>query len=147
VDEKSPTAGGMGLVLASWLVPGLGFLVKRDYWRGLTIFFLINATFAIGLVLHGTVLVPEFRISSPSFNIVALLTFVGEIGNAGATLFCLLHDWRGWHVFRGIEEHPYFDLASLYLLVSGCMNYFCVSNFYDRHVVGRFDSDASDEDN
>jgi hypothetical protein len=140
-------AGGVLLTLGSWFVPGVGFVIQRDYWRGVAIFLLINGTFLLGLLLHGTILIPEFHYSSPAFNIVNLLTFAGQIGNAGASLFCLVHDQWNWRVFQPIETDPRFDLATLYLLVSGCMNYFCVCSFYDRHVGAHETDDKPAKDN
>jgi len=137
MESKRALSAGSGIILTlgSWLVPGLGFVVQRNYWRGVAIFFLINGTFVIGLLLHGTILIPEFRYSSPAFNIVSLLTFIGQMGNGGANFFCLAHDKWNWGLIRPLETHPWFDLATLYLLISGCMNYFCVCSFYDRHAA------------
>jgi hypothetical protein len=128
------------LLVLSWLIPGIGFIAKGSIWRGLSLFVLINGTFALGLLLHGTVLIPQFRYSDPAFNIVSLLTFIGQIGDGGASLLTLARDQYyygkllaggGWLPY---EMHPWFDLASLYLLVAGSANYFAVSNFYDRYL-------------
>lgn len=137
--------GNMALVAGSWLVPGLGFIVKRDYWRGMAIFLILNGTFALGLLLHGTILIPEFDYRDPAFNIVNLLTFVGELGNAGASLLRLAYDHWKWGDLNPlpVETHAWFDLAVLYLLVSGCMNYFCVCSFYDRYVARTVDETES----
>ncbi|KPK71910.1 MAG: hypothetical protein AMJ84_05305 [Acidithiobacillales bacterium SM23_46] len=135
LERKLSVGSGVGLVVGSWLVPGLGFVLRRNYWRGAAVFLILNGTFLLGLLLHGTVLVPEFRYYSPAFNIVNLLTFIGQLGNAGASLFCLAHDRLQWDILRADETHPWFDLAALYLLVSGCMNYFCVGSFYDRYLA------------
>jgi len=134
LERRLSVGSEVALVVGSWLVPGLGFLVKRNYWRGVAIFLLLNGTFFLGLLLHGTVLVPEFAYSSPSFNIVSVLTFIGQMGNSGASLLCLANDHWNWRIIRPVESDPWFDLASLYLLVSGCMNYFCVCNYYDRYL-------------
>jgi hypothetical protein len=131
------------LTIGSWLVPGLGFLVKRNYWRGAAIFLLINGTFLLGLLLHGTVLIPDFNYRSPSFNVVNLLTFLGQMGSAGPSLFCLARDQWNWKIFPPVETDPLFDLAMLYLLVSGCMNYFCVCGFYDRYVADQTPGDSA----
>lgn len=144
--EKRGTLGGnLALLIGSWLIPGLGFIVRGKYARGLTILGLITLTFIIGMRLHATVIIPEFHYSSPNFNIVNVLTFIGQLGNLGASLFALAHEHWHWTVFRTIESHPWFDLASLYLLVAGCMNYFCVMNFYDRYIGGGDESDGAVE--
>jgi len=152
----------IALLVGSWLVPGLGFLAKGSYWRAFAIFTLINGTFLTGMFLHGTVLVPEFHYTSPAFNIVSLLTFLGQLGNGGASLLVIARDqfaeWLAqagrfdpanaplWYLLPGNEQHALFDLATLYLLVSGSANYFCVSNFYDRHISPRRASAAEHGD-
>jgi hypothetical protein len=130
------------LLIGSWLVPGLGFLVKREYWRGVSLFLLINGTFLLGLLLHGNVIVPEFRYHDPGFNIVNLLTFFGELGNGGGSLLTLARMRFGWldtplTLFRPDETNALFDLATLYLLVSGSANYFATTSFYDRYIGRR----------
>jgi len=132
--QKAPKfASAFPLVAGSWLVPGLGFIARGNYWRGAAVFLLLSGTFLLGLLLRGTVLVPEFNYFSPTFNVVSVLTFIGQMGNGAASLFCLAD--AKWHlgIIRPIEPDPWFDLAALYLLVSGCMNYFCVCNVYDRY--------------
>lgn len=129
--RKFPSA--FPLLVGSWFVPGLGFIARRDYWRGAAVFILLNGTFLLGLLLHGTVLPAEFNYFSPSFNVVNLLTFIGQMGNGAASLFCLASAKWKLGIIRPVETDPWFDLAALYLLVSGCMNYFCVCNVYDRY--------------
>ena len=164
MQGKGSPAINLILVFGSWLVPGLGFMVKGNYWRGATVFVVLNGTFFLGLLLHGTVLVPEFNYRSPAFNVVNLLTFIGQMGNGGASAVCLARDkWKGERPAEDVETRrsrpdPFkrilhktgdalrrvlpparetdalFDLALLFMLVSGCMNYFCVCNFYDRYL-------------
>jgi hypothetical protein len=136
-EEKSAIGSGIALLVGSWFVPGLGFIVKRNYWRGVVIFLLLNATFLIGLLLQGTVIMPDWRYWSPGFNVVNCLVFIGQMGNAGAGLLSwifLTPDQVHLRIFQPNERGPWFDLATLYLLVSGCLNYFCVCNFYDRYL-------------
>lgn len=135
-EEPSEIGSGIVLLIGSWLIPGLGFILKRNYWRGVAIFFLLNGTFLIGLLLQGTVIMPDWRYWSQSFNVVNCLMFIGQMGNAGASLLswlCLIPDQAHLGIFRPNERGPWFDLATLYLLVSGSLNYFCVCNFYDRY--------------
>jgi hypothetical protein len=137
------------LLIGSWLIPGLGFIAKGNVWRGVALFVLINATFALGLLLHGSVLIPQFQYHDPAFNIVNLLTFFGEMGNGGASLLAVLRDYiqhgpaapGNW---LPSEKHPWFDLATLYLLVSGSANYFAVSSFYDRYIGKRHPAEAGE---
>ena len=132
--QKARTlASAFSLLVGSWLVPGSAFIARRNYWRGAAVFLLLNGTFLFGLLLHGTVLVPEFNYFSPSFNIVNVLTFIGQMGNGAASLLCLADAKWNMGIIRPVETDAWFDLAALYLLVSGCMNYFCVCNVYDRY--------------
>jgi hypothetical protein len=147
-EQQQTIESKIALVVGSWLVPGLGFVIKGNYWRGLIIFCLLNGTFFLGLLLHGTIMVPEYRYSEPAFNIVNLLLFVGQIGNGGASLlsqFFLTPDQPHLGILTPSDRNPWFDLAGLYLLVSGCMNYFCVCNFYDRYFGKRPEVEKDDK--
>jgi len=137
-------ASGILLIIGSWLVPGLGFIVKRNYWRGVAVFVILNGTFFFGMLLHGTVLIPEFHYSSPSFNIVNVLMFIGQMGNGAASLFCIGRDHWQWSVLTPVETNPLFDLAMLYMLVSGCMNYFCICSLWDRQVGSMGEEDEQE---
>lgn len=139
-DVLLPPMVGWGLVLLSWLIPGAGFVAVGRYVRGLTLFFLIQTCFLIGVLLKGSVLPPAWSPNDWGFNIVNSLTFVTQMGNGFLSSLWLLGARAEKAFFLGAEWHAYFDLATFYIMVSGAMNYFSVSNFYDRHVAKPVDA-------
>ena len=120
------------IIPLNWFIPGSGFMIKGMLKKGLILFLIINVTFLIGLLLHGAVVIPTFDRRAEAFNWVNILTFLGQLGNGGLSLFSIMHEKirLGW--FKYYDYHPWSDLASLYFLVSGALNYFSTCNLYDR---------------
>jgi hypothetical protein len=138
-----------GVLLLAWLVPGAGFLVSGLWRRGLTLFIVLNLTFAIGLAVHGGVVWPVWRWSDDGFNIVSNLSFIIELGAGLPSLVSLWADPQGWgdalSFLAADPSHPLYDLSSFYLLIAGAMNYFVVCNTYDRLFAGRLETAESRE--
>ena len=130
-------AAGWSLTLLSWLIPGAGFLVLRQYARAAALFLLIETPFVIGVLLTGSVLLPAWTPGDWGFNIVNSLTFITQMGNGLLGGVWLIGGRMGAEFFQGQEWGALFDLASFHIMVSGAMNYFAVCNFYDRHVAER----------
>ena len=133
-----PPLTGWALVVLSWLIPGAGFLAIGRFGRGLAVLALIQAPFLIGILLPGAVLMPIWTPGDWGANIVNSLTFVTQIGNGLMSLIWAFGASANLPFFVGVQAydaHPLFELASFYLMVSGGLNYFCVCNFYDRHVA------------
>ena len=135
------------LILLGWLIPGSGFLIKRQTYRGLSIFVILNLTFILGLVNAGGVMFPALSPSAPGFSYVNILIFLGQIGNGLLSLLCILarEISTGFaasipflsgliHIFNNPPVHAFFEIGSFYLVVSGTMNYFVLCNFYDRYT-------------
>ncbi len=148
--DKVPLVKGLLLMLLSWLIPGAGFFAIGHRIRGIAIFALIQAPFLVGvLLLPGSVLPPVWSPGDHGANIVNGLTFVTQLGNGLLSGIWLLgsgvDQWlaagasseflsKMADLFKGDMPHALYELASFYLLVSGGLNYFCVCNFYDRHI-------------
>ena len=124
-------------IFASWLIPGFGFFIKGERRRGLAIFVLFTLTFAIGLLLKGTVVFPVWTPGKEGFNIINILTFFHQLGYGSLSILCLLSHYTGWKVFSGEQSFAFFDLATYYLIVAGGLNYLMLFNFYDRHYAKR----------
>lgn len=119
----------------NWLIPGVGFIIKGRVRQGIILFLILNITFIIGLLLYGSVVFPSFDTSDVSFNWLNVLTFVGQMGNGGLSMFSMVHAKQKFLIFQFFqanEAHPWADLAALYFLVSGAMNYFATCNLWDR---------------
>ncbi|MCX7046759.1 MAG: hypothetical protein NTX50_14895 [Candidatus Sumerlaeota bacterium] len=133
------------LFFLSWLIPGSGFIVRRQYARGLVLFALIEIPFFIGVAMTGSVLQPAWSPGDWGANIVGLLTFVTQMGNGLAGGVWALGSFAKVPFFAGDPTHALFELASFYLMVSGGLNYFCVCNFYDRMVAPKPPKSASSQ--
>lgn len=138
-------------VFGSWMIPGLGFFLRGRRIRALILFLVIEGTFFLGLILQGGVTPPVLDPSGG--GIISFLTFIIQLGNGlsgffslGASLWSANLKAQGLIpgplviYFAGDPPKALFDQASLYLLVSGAMNYFAVTNFHDRYKVEVEDS-------
>lgn len=122
----------------SWLIPGYGFYRHGLRWRALLFFVLLEASFVIGAVLRGSVLLPDLNPHSEGFNIVTILTFVTQMFNGALAFVSLLPELSGAKaaILPYDEAYKFADLGAFYLLVSGGMNYFVLTNTWD-HFYGR----------
>ncbi|MCD6385902.1 hypothetical protein J7M23_09025 [Candidatus Sumerlaeota bacterium] len=124
----------IGELALSWLIPGSGFLIHRDNYRGVTIMGLLTATFLLGLSLKGTVVFPVWSPSKEGFNVINILTFLAQMGYGSLGLLCLASHWLGMRFFQGDQSYAFFDLATFYLIIAGALNYLMLFNLYDRHL-------------
>ncbi|MFH0793879.1 MAG: DUF6677 family protein [bacterium] len=124
-------------VLLTWLIPGAGFFIKRRPVRGAVLFALITVTFAVGVHFRGCVEIPIWSPGSDGFNLVAILTFLVQLGAGLPSLVSLLAHKANLRILAGDPADPLFDLATFYILVAGALNYFVVCNFYDRFYGNR----------
>src|SRR5665213_1939544 len=78
-----------GIVLiAGWLVPGLGHLLQGLWIRAVLLFVSVISMFALGLAMHG-------KIYAPSSDLVSLdmLGFIGDLGNGLLYFVCTFAGW------------------------------------------------------
>lgn len=131
-------------VIGSWMIPGFGFFTRGRRIRALILFVIIEGTFFLGLMLQGGVTSPVLDPSGG--GIISFLTFIIQLGNGLSGFFSLAASVWSTNLktqglipgplvifFAGNPPKALFDQASLYILVSGAMNYFAVTNFYDRY--------------
>jgi hypothetical protein len=112
----------------------MGHILQRDFRRGAILFVLTQATFGLGLLLHGAVLWPVYSPSDWGFNAMNILTFVVQLGNGLAALLCLAVSatFPAWA--EATRAHTLFELGSVYLLMAGAVNSFTVGALYDRYL-------------
>ncbi|MGF1574085.1 MAG: DUF6677 family protein [Sumerlaeia bacterium] len=131
--ELKSTPEALGYSLINWLVPGLGFILVGDRFRGLLLFFVINGIFGLGIFFDGYVYLPSFKLG-PEFNIVSILTFIVQGAHGlGAGLLLLLSGGENFlsNIFVRSPGAPYSDLGSFHLLVAGGLNYFASVRLFD----------------
>jgi len=124
----------IGVALLSWLLPGAGYGLKRDWLLFAINFGLIQGVFLVGMLcLQGAVVVPELNRASPEFALINVLVFAAQLMNGLLGLVSLV----------GTSSNPGFlgnsltswqsDLGTFYLLISGALNIFVVLGIMDRY--------------
>ncbi|MGC1784771.1 MAG: DUF6677 family protein [Acidobacteriaceae bacterium] len=102
-----------GIVLiAGWLVPGLGHLLQGLWVRALLLFVSITAMFALGLAMHGKIYAPN------TGEILDMLGFVGDLGNLGFYILSSLFGW-GQYVVQVVTA----DYGTKFIVVAGLLNF------------------------
>jgi len=99
------------VLLAGWLVPGLGHVLVRKPVRALLLFVSIVAMFAIGLSMHGKVYSPA------TGDPLDLLGFVGDAGAIGLWVVAKLSDMGATMLSTAFS-----DYGSKFIVVAGLLN-------------------------
>ena len=103
-----------GIVLiAGWLIPGLGHLLLGRWIRALLLFVSVVSMFALGLAMHG-------KIYPPSSNLVSL-DMLGFIGDLGTGLLYFLSGLAGWG--QNIVQVVTADYGTKFIVVAGLLNF------------------------
>lgn len=138
-NPRTPRKSPVMPMILSWLIPGYGFFINGHRKRGVFFFVVLQLTFIIGVVLRGAVLIPEFSIKSPAFNLVNILTFLTQMFNGALGILSMLPDLfgRAAALFPTNDAYIWADLGAFFLLVSGGMNYFVLVTTYDNFYAVR----------
>ncbi len=115
------------LLIAAWLVPGLGHLLLRRRLRAAVFAAVIVVAFAVGLALDGELIMPK------SGDPLSLLAFIAILGN-GALFFAA----RLLGLGEGVVTSPAFEYGKTFLLTAGMMNLLLLLDVHDI-VSGRKD--------
>ncbi len=104
----------------SWLVPGLGHLLNKRYFKALTFFISINLMFFLGIFMQG-----KFYDLS-SMHPLLLLGFIGDLGNG--ILFLIA---KFFNLAVGNMKINTFNYGTTYLCCAGMLNFLIAFNAYD----------------
>lgn len=99
------------ILVAGWLVPGLGHLIQKKWIRGVLLMAPILTMFILGLGMQGKVY---------SFNtgdLLDILGFFGDIGGGGMYFVTRMFDWGQGAIFRATA-----DYGTKYIIVAGLLN-------------------------
>lgn len=99
------------VLLAGWVVPGLGHLLVRKPVRALLLFVSVVAMFVIGLAMHGKVYTPT------TGDPLDILGFVGDAGAIGLWAVAKLADLGAPMLSSAIS-----DYGSKFIVVAGLLN-------------------------
>jgi hypothetical protein len=100
------------VLVAGWLIPGLGHLILGKWVRALLLFVSILGMFVIGIALQGQIYSPA------TGDILDILGFAGQLGLG---LLCGLAHWFGWGAASAVNTLA--DYGSKFIVVGGLLNY------------------------
>lgn len=103
-----------------WLIPGLGHISLKRFWRGAIFFVCISSMTAIGLVMGGKIY--SFQTENP----LTILAFFSDIGNA--LLYILSYFFP---IGVGELKKATFEFGTAYIAGAGLLNYLVALDAFD----------------
>ena len=110
-EESKSFAAGIVLI-AGWLVPGLGHLLQGFWIRAVLLFISIVSMFALGLAMHGKIYAPN------TGELLDMLGFIGDLGNLGLYMLSSLFGW-GQNIVQVVTA----DYGTKFIVVAGLLNF------------------------
>ena len=107
-------------LIAGWLVPGLGHILQRKFWRGAIFLASIGVMTAIGLSMGGRIY--PFQTENP----LTILAFFADLGNF---IVYVLSRYLGFG--QGALERVTFEFGTAYVAGAGLLNYLIAIDAYD----------------
>ena len=107
-------------MVLGWLLPGLGHVVLKKYWRGLIFFAFVTAMFSLGLILEGRIY--SFQTENP-------LTILGFFSDLGIGFYYFLSKILAFGV--GSLKSTTFEFGTAYIAGAGLLNYLVALDAYD----------------
>ena len=116
-NAAKPEAGSHGyaagiVLIAGWLVPGLGHLMQGKWIRAVLLFLSITCMFSLGLAMHGKIY------SANTGELLDMLGFVGDLGNGVLYLLSVFFGW-GQNVVQVVTA----DYGTKFIVVAGLLNF------------------------
>jgi hypothetical protein len=108
------------IMIAGWLVPGLGHFVQRKIWRAAVFFISICAMTAMGLAMGGKIY--PFQTENP----LTILAFFADVGNFLVYLLARILSFG-----QGTLERATFEFGTAYIAGAGLLNYLIALDAYD----------------
>jgi hypothetical protein len=108
---KPTTIAPVVVLLAGWMIPGLGHLLLKKWIRASLIFVSILSMFFIGLALKGKVYSPN------TAELLDMLNFVGDLGTGLLYVLARLFDLGQASVQIAIA-----DYGTKFIVVAGLLN-------------------------
>lgn len=107
-------------LLLGWLIPGLGHISLKRFWRGAIFFVCISAMTALGLVMGGKIY--SFQTENP----LTILAFFSDIGNG---LIYILSKFIPFGL--GELKKTAFEFGTAYIAGAGLLNYLVALDAFD----------------
>jgi hypothetical protein len=127
LESAPPRAWLMGVV--AWLVPGLGHLLQRRWWRALLLGGAVWICFIAGFQMGGHLF--KYSGTEPGFSaLLQIPPMIGDLGSGLLYIACWLWDYGFAH---GEQQAalPTFEYGWTFLLVAGLINYLAMLDAFD----------------
>lgn len=111
-DASSKSYAASIVLIAGWLVPGLGHLLQGRWIRAVLLFASITSMFALGLAMHGKIYAPN------TGELLDMLGFIGDLGNGLLYFLSALFGW-GQNIVQVVTA----DYGTKFLVVAGLLNF------------------------
>jgi hypothetical protein len=123
-------------LFAGWIIPGLGHLLQKKFWRALIFFVAIYAMTAMGIAMGGKIY-PIYMAKPQTVlqvitnlfkkeNPLTLLAFFADMGNLLVYALC-----RILSLGQGALERATFEFGTAYIAGAGLLNYLIALDAYD----------------
>ena len=109
-----------GIILVSWLVPGMGHLVQKKYLKGIVFLVGILLLLVFGLIMQGKLY------DTRQLHPLMLLGFLGDLGSG---IFFFIIKLAGWG--SGNIKAVTYHYGTTYMVSAGLINYLVALNAYD----------------
>lgn len=106
--------------ILGWLIPGLGHVYLKKYWRGLILFVCITAMAGLGLLMEGRIY--PFQTENP----LTILAFFSDIG-IGFLYFLS----KILPIGLGNLKNVTFEFGTAYIAGAGLLNYLVALDAFD----------------
>lgn len=107
-------------LILGWLIPGLGHVWLKKYWRGLIFFVCISSMASLGLFMGGKIY--GFQTENP-------LTILAFFSDLGIGLLYLLS--KGLAFGLGDLKSATFEFGTAFIAGAGLLNYLVALDAYD----------------
>lgn len=119
-SEPMNMTATLAVCSGGWLVPGLAHVLIGRWVRGLIFAACVLAMFGLGLGMHGKLYDLQFEDPLGAFAFVA---------NIGDGIAYWIAERLGWGA--GTLSWPSYDYGTMYLWVSGLLNYLIILDAFD----------------
>ncbi len=123
VQSPPFTAQQGGIVLAAWLIPGMGHLIQKRWIRGFLLMASILTMFILGLKMEGKIY---------AFNtgdLLEILGFFGDLGSGGLYILARAMSWGHGNIARAVA-----DYGTKFIIVAGLLNIVSIVDAYHIYI-------------